>query len=248
MRSERIETRLQLVALLIVGGMAGAASFTHVHDWTMHNSPADTPAWFGWANAVVSELTPLAAGLEIRRRRRVGRPIGYPLALLIAAGTLSLSAQVAMAKPGISGWLLAAVPALAFLALTKLVLGRSPIVPVMPAETSDAVPVVTSPEIAKIEPAKDQANPSMPTGKKADVSPSRADVKTAAREAYRASVVAGKPLSGAELARQFRRSDRWGSGVIAAAREIDGGRDWKDEPLPGLPEISSPTAVLPVAA
>jgi hypothetical protein len=124
-RPERIENTIQLLILLLIGGMAGAASFTHVHDWTMHNAPAGTGGWFGWANAVISELTPTAAGLEIRRRKRAHRPIAYPMAVLIAAAALSLSAQVAQAKPGITGWLLAAVPALAFLALSKLVLSRT---------------------------------------------------------------------------------------------------------------------------
>jgi hypothetical protein len=124
-RPERIENTIQLLILLLIGGMAGAASFTHVHDWTMHNAPAGTGGWFGWANAVISELTPTAAGLEIRRRKRAHRPITYPIAVLIAAAALSLSAQVAQAKPSLTGWLLAAVPALAFLALSKLVLSRT---------------------------------------------------------------------------------------------------------------------------
>jgi hypothetical protein len=121
----RAENAVQILILLIVGGMAGAASFTHVHDWTMHNTPAGTGSWFGWANAIISELTPTAAGIEIRRRHRQHRTAAYPTAVLIAAVTLSLSAQVAQAKPGITGWLLAAVPALAFLALTKLILSRT---------------------------------------------------------------------------------------------------------------------------
>ena len=124
-RPERIENTIQLLILLLIGGMAGAASFTHVHDWTMHNAPAGTGGWFGWANAVISELTPTAAGLEIRRRKRQHRSITYPMAVLIAAAALSLSAQVAQAKPSLTGWLLAAVPALAFLALSKLVLSRT---------------------------------------------------------------------------------------------------------------------------
>jgi hypothetical protein len=121
----RLENTVQILILLVIGSMAGAASFTHVHDWTMHNSPPGTGGWFGWANAVISELTPTAAGLEIRRRKRHHRPVGYPMTVLIAAATLSLSAQVAEAKPGITGWLLAAIPALAFLALTKLILSRT---------------------------------------------------------------------------------------------------------------------------
>ncbi|MEU4574688.1 hypothetical protein [Nonomuraea sp. NPDC023979] len=125
-RTERVESSVQLVILLLVGLMAGAASFTHVHDWTMANSPEGTGEWFGWANAVISELTPTASGLEVRRRKRNGQSIAYPMIVLIASAGLSIAAQIAVAKPHPTGWLIAAVPALAFLALTKLVLSRTP--------------------------------------------------------------------------------------------------------------------------
>lgn len=136
----RIEGLVLVLILIAVAGFAGAASFTHVKDWTLANSPDGTGAWFGWANAVISELVPIACLLTIRRRRRTGAPIGYPLFLLIAAASLSLAAQLAVAKPGISGWLLSAVPALAFMALVKLVLAPAPTpeqpttTPVSPAE------------------------------------------------------------------------------------------------------------------
>ena len=110
---------------MIIAGMAGAASFTHVHDWTMRNAPPGTGSWFGWANAIISELTPTAAGIEIRRRKRQHRPVTYPMAILIAAAALSLAAQVSQARHTLAGWLASAVPALAFLALTKLVLSRT---------------------------------------------------------------------------------------------------------------------------
>jgi len=118
---------VQVLILVLVAGMAGAASFTHVHNWTMDNAPTGTGSWFGWANAVISELTPTAAGIEIRRRRRDDprAPIAYPMAILIAAAVLSLAAQVAEARPTVGGWISSAVPALAFLALTKLVLSRT---------------------------------------------------------------------------------------------------------------------------
>ncbi|MDO3683485.1 hypothetical protein [Micromonospora sp. C28ISP2-4] len=122
----RIEGLVLVLILIAVAGFAGAASFTHVKDWTLANSPTGTGAWFGWANAVISELVPIACLLTIRRRRRTAAPIGYPLFLLIAAASLSLAAQLAVAKPGISGWLLSAVPALAFMALVKLVLAPAP--------------------------------------------------------------------------------------------------------------------------
>ena len=121
-RADRIDGLVLVVILLIVAGFAGAASFTHVKDWTLDNSPAGTGEWFGWANAVISELIPTAALLTIRRRKRTGGPIGYPMFLLVAAVALSLAAQLAVAKPGLSGWLLSAVPALAFIGLSKLVL------------------------------------------------------------------------------------------------------------------------------
>jgi hypothetical protein len=126
-RPGRAEDLIQIIILLLIGVMAGAASFTHVHDWTMRNAPAGTGGWFGWANAVISELTPTAAGLEIRRRKRAHRPIAYPMTVLVAAAALSLTAQVAQARHSLTGWLVAAVPALAFLALSKLVFSRTTI-------------------------------------------------------------------------------------------------------------------------
>ncbi|MFV2094517.1 DUF2637 domain-containing protein [Micromonospora sp. LOL_014] len=169
-RAERVEGVVLVVILLVVGGLAGAASFTHVHDWTMDNSPPGTGEWFGWANAAISELIPLAALLTIRRRRRTGGPVGYPMFLLVCAVCLSLAAQLAVAKPGISGWLLSAVPALAFLGLSKLVLSTKPATPApVPAgvdqpgnpsaaavdqvDTDNAAPVVPVPAARPVDQA-----------------------------------------------------------------------------------------------
>ena len=140
MRTERTETIAQVFILLLIAGMAGAASFTHVHDWTMRNAPPGTGSWFGWANAVISDLTPTAAGIEIRRRKRHHQPISYPMTVLIAAAILSLAAQVAQARPTIAGWISSAVPALAFLALTKLILGRTTTTPDAQPPTAATAP------------------------------------------------------------------------------------------------------------
>lgn len=127
-RAGRVEGVVQAVIMAGIGVMAGAASFTHMHDWTMHNVPTGTGDWFGWANAVASELTPTVAVLDMRRRRRAGKPTTYPVVVLVCSVALSLSAQFACARASVSGWLLAAVPAIAFLALTKMVLtgGHNP--------------------------------------------------------------------------------------------------------------------------
>ncbi|WP_412540227.1 hypothetical protein R8Z50_31100 [Longispora sp. K20-0274] len=118
-----------------------------MHDWTMANAPTGTGNWFGWANAVVSELIPMAAALEIRRHRRNGRPAGYALAVMIGFALLSLAAQVAQAKASASGWLLAAVPAIGFLALTKMVLSRVPVVAVTAA---NALVTMAAPVAAQV--------------------------------------------------------------------------------------------------
>src|SRR6184192_3481049 len=97
--AERLTDGLLVTIVLSVGLMAGAASFNHVHDWTMHNSPTHTAGWFGWANAVITELIPTAALIIIARRRRTDARIAYPMFLLIIAIGLSLTAQLAVARP-----------------------------------------------------------------------------------------------------------------------------------------------------
>ncbi len=159
-RTERAENTAQLVILITIGGMAGAASFTHVHDWTMHHSPPGTGGWFGWANAVISELTPTAAGLDIRRRKRHHAPIAYPMAVLIAAAVLSLSAQVSEATATITGWLVAAVPALAFLALSKLILSRATATaPLSPAPATDSSATGQTPATTDVTPPAAEPDP-----------------------------------------------------------------------------------------
>lgn len=118
---QRLPDVVLVFIVLLVGVMAGAASFSHVHDWTMHNSPPNTGDWFGWANAVITELIPTAALIVIARRRRTGGSIFYPMALLVVAVGLSLTAQLAVARPTVFGWMVSALPALAFFALSKLV-------------------------------------------------------------------------------------------------------------------------------
>jgi hypothetical protein len=146
---ERWEAVALVLILLAVGGMAGAASFTHVKDWTMHHAPTGTGQWFGWSNAVISELTPAAALLVIRRRRRhdPNASVLYPLTILLAAVALSLAAQIAVANDSFSSRLLSSVPALAFLALSKLLLTSG-----TPTPEPEAVPVAVAEEARDLDP------------------------------------------------------------------------------------------------
>jgi hypothetical protein len=167
-RVERLQDGTLLLIVLLVGLMAGAASFNHVHDWTLDNSPDRTADWFGWANAVISELIPTASLIEIgrRRRRHTNRAkIGYPMVLLVAAVSVSLTAQLAVAQPSVFGWMVSALPALAFFALSKLVF------------TATASPRPTTPVTAST-PATSPA-PS-PDTTQAQVRPAAAPTKTRA--------------------------------------------------------------------
>lgn len=74
----RLEGIVQVGIMLIMGGMAGAASFTHIHDLTVANGQ---PGWIGWANAVV-ELMSIASGLELRRRKWTGQSTGFVYCVL----------------------------------------------------------------------------------------------------------------------------------------------------------------------
>ncbi|MFC0526265.1 DUF2637 domain-containing protein [Phytohabitans kaempferiae] len=208
MRAERIEGVVLVLILLVVGGLAGAASFTHVHDWTMHNSPTGTGDWFGWANAAISELIPLAALLTIRRRRRTGGPIGYPMFLLIAAVCLSLAAQLAVAKPGLSGWLLSAVPALAFLGLSKLVL-------TVPAPPSTPEPDRTDQDGDRPEPVPVQVNTEDDQdGVTVDL------IQTARQIANEHQTTTGRPITRDELRAALRIGNSTASDLLRQIRHV----------------------------
>ncbi|MFG1672911.1 DUF2637 domain-containing protein [Micromonospora sp. NPDC049282] len=108
--------------MLAIGGAAGAASFTHVHNVAAAHGQ---PGWLAWADAIVLELMSIASGLELRRRKRTHTSTVFPATVLACAVTLSLAAQVVEAEPSIIGWIAAAVPALGFLVMVKIALGRT---------------------------------------------------------------------------------------------------------------------------
>jgi hypothetical protein len=120
-RGDRAESAVQAVLTVAVGGVAGAAAWSHVVALaTAHGQPG----WLAWADAAVIETLAVSAGLEIRRRRRGGHPVAAVAAVLVAAVVLSLACQVATAQPSAWGWVMAAVPALGFLCMAKIALGR----------------------------------------------------------------------------------------------------------------------------
>ncbi|MFG1892136.1 hypothetical protein ACGFIR_30255 [Micromonospora sp. NPDC049051] len=125
-RADKVEDTVKLVVLIAIMLAALAASFTHMKDWTMEWMPEHTPEWFGWANAVISELVPLVATLSLRKRLRQGKSLlSYALVILLFGAVLSLAAQLSAvgADASWSAKFLSCLPSLAFLFLSKLVLG-----------------------------------------------------------------------------------------------------------------------------
>ena len=70
-RTIKFEGTVQIVIMLAIGAAAGAASFTHVHNVAAAHGQG---GWLAWADAVVLELMSLASGLELRHRKRHGKP------------------------------------------------------------------------------------------------------------------------------------------------------------------------------
>lgn len=79
----------------------------------------------------------VASGLEIRRRKRVHGPVGFPVVVLGVAVSLSLSAQVVDAEASPIGWITAAIPALGFLVMVKIALAQTPAVSSMSGAVVD---------------------------------------------------------------------------------------------------------------
>lgn len=173
MKLRHLEEAALLLIVIGVGAGAGFASFTHVHDFTLTNSPAGTPDEFGWINAAASELVPIGSLISMRRRVRQGNGVGLPLFFLLAATGFSLTAQFAVAQPTIFGWLVSAFPALAFLGLGKLVMSElGSMKPEAPQEPAKA-PVIEpeAPQTVKRQPEPEvtrQPEPEAPSEPEAD--------------------------------------------------------------------------------
>jgi hypothetical protein len=158
-RTAVIEGRVQIAIMLLMGGGAGAASFKHIHDLAVHYGQ---PSWIGWANATVVELMSIVSGLEIRRRKRAHakQSTGFVYLVFFGAVLISLAANVAKAHPSPWGWIMAAMPALGFLAVVKIVLTRQPVEPELDRSGSgDAGPVQLSDRTADLD-IQRLANPS----------------------------------------------------------------------------------------
>lgn len=220
-KTERAENTAQLAILLLVAGMAGAASFTHVHDWTMHNTPPGTGTWFGWANAIITELVPAATGIEIRRRKRNHRPVTYPMTILIIDAAVSLAAQLSDAIHTLAGGLAFALPALAFLALTKLVLSSTT------AATGQQATPDTEPGPGTAHPAGTPAPPLLPVPDTLTPAPAPETIShgqlliSARMTAFAHQQATGQPITPSQLADRLTIPETLAESLLSALGGTD---------------------------
>ncbi|MGW4394858.1 DUF2637 domain-containing protein [Amycolatopsis nivea] len=161
--TRRLVDIVRLLVASTLGLIGAAAGFTHTHDWAVHHGQT---GWIAWADAVVIEGIVIVAGFEVQRDHRTGRHrrFSFPLGVLVAGFGVQMTAQVALAEPTPAGWLVAAMPALGFLVVVKLLMRRAPAEPAptpapaaptpaaMPAEPETA-PAPQAPPIPAARPA-----------------------------------------------------------------------------------------------
>jgi DNA-binding transcriptional ArsR family regulator len=110
--------------------LAFGPSLQHIHD-ALVRFGQDRPSWLPWATAASVDLLLVAAGLELRRRHRLGIDRRWDaLAVLTLAVVATVAAQVVTAQASFGGWVSAVWPAVAFLAIVGLVEGRPEVPPV----------------------------------------------------------------------------------------------------------------------
>lgn len=210
-----VEGFTQVAIMLAIGGAAGAASFTHVHDVAAAHGQ---PGWLAWADAVVLELMSVASGLEMRRRKRTHAPVGFPAAVLVVAMTLSLSAQVVDAEASAIGWIAAAIPALGFLVMVKIALAQAPqsSTSVKPAilgleelSARAAVPVRDRPDTETVpDRTPDETPRSVPAAPPQPGAPAIAQEPTPPSVPLPSNVIAAASAAADALSREGRRVSR----------------------------------------
>jgi len=149
----RLVNFVRIAVAVILGGIGAAVGFTHTHEWALHHGQT---GWLAWATAVVIEGMAVVAGFEIQRDHARGRrrKLTFPMAVLVFAVGIQMAAQVALAEPSVPGWIVASMPALAFLVVVKLLM-RSTSDPAPEAATAAETAPETAPPAAVAEPRPD---------------------------------------------------------------------------------------------
>ena len=153
--------------VVVLAAIAGAGSFTHIHDTAAQHGQGGPMAW---AIAVCVDLTCVMAARERQRDKKTGRHrrgwVSWPTLVLAGGVLLSLAANLAQADPSIWGRIVAATPAGAFLVAVSMLerrAGGRPTGRTEAAESSDTpAPAVSSDPAPDAEPAPEPAERRLP--------------------------------------------------------------------------------------
>lgn len=112
--------------MLLLSGIAGAGSFTHIRDTAAQHGQGGP---MSWAVAVCIDLTCVMAARERRRDKQAGiittRRLSWPTVVLAGGVGLSLATNLAQAQPTAWGRIVAAVPPVAFLVAVSMIERRA---------------------------------------------------------------------------------------------------------------------------
>ncbi|WP_134661661.1 MULTISPECIES: DUF2637 domain-containing protein [unclassified Amycolatopsis] len=207
--TRRLVDIVRLLVAATLGLIGAAAGFTHTHDWAVHHGQT---GWIAWADAVVIEGIVIVAGFEVQRDHRTGRHrrFSFPLGVLVAGFGVQMTAQVALAEPTPAGWLVAAMPALGFLVVVKLLMRRAPDEPA-PAATPAPAPAEPAPAAMPAEPETAPAPAPRPAAR-LKLPPEIASRVHAAADAARDE---GRDLTADDIRRAARVPDAMATRILA---------------------------------
>jgi hypothetical protein len=104
---------------VVVLGTAGfAGSFTHIRRLAESHGQA---GWLSWVIAGSVDFVAVAAGFELRRRRRNGEGARWPWFAMLLGVAMTLGANLATATPDLWGYVVAGWPPVAFLVVAGLI-------------------------------------------------------------------------------------------------------------------------------
>ena len=123
--ARRLAAVMDLAPVVLLAGIAGAGSFTHIRDTAARHGQHGP---MSWAIAVSVDLTCVMAARERQRDKRLAiaaRRLSWPVLVLTGGVLLSLSANLAQAQPTAWGQVMAAVPCAAFLVAVSMLERRA---------------------------------------------------------------------------------------------------------------------------
>ncbi|NIH88250.1 DUF2637 domain-containing protein [Amycolatopsis granulosa] len=189
---------IRVLVTVVLGGIGGAAGFTHTHDWAVHHGQT---GWLAWADAVVIEGIAIVAGFEVRRDHQHGKTklLTFPMTVLVAGFGIQMTAQVALAEPTPGGWLLAAMPALGFLVVVKLLLRRAPTRPQTSPAPAQATATATAAPMPSPAPAPMPAESPAPRTTGSTLAKLPASVRDAVTRSTEVAHTAGRPVTADDI-------------------------------------------------